>query len=96
MAVTICVMLWAAPGQEALLVDYEDQVLGRLGKYQARVLFRVRAVEGDPTEVQVLKFPSEDALEAFQRDPDRVALANVRARAIDRTQITRVDIVTAS
>jgi hypothetical protein len=30
MAVTLCVMLWAVPGHEAALVDYEDQVLGRL------------------------------------------------------------------
>lgn len=94
MAVTICVVLWAARGQEELLAEYEDRVLKRLGEYGARVLIRVRALEGDPTEIQVLEFPSEDALDAFQADPERVALASVRARAIDRTQIARVQLVT--
>lgn len=30
MPLTLCVMLWAAPGQEAALADYEDRVLERL------------------------------------------------------------------
>ena len=30
MTVTLLVQLWAVPGREQLLVDYEDQVLGRL------------------------------------------------------------------
>jgi hypothetical protein len=45
--------------------------------------------------VQVLEFPSEDALDAFQTDPDRLALASVRARAIERTEIVRVEMVTS-
>lgn len=96
MALTICVLLWAAPGQEELLIDYEDQVLGRLGDYQARVLSRVRATTGDdegPTEVQVLEFPSPSALEAFQSDPQRLALAGLRERAIARTDIIRVETI---
>lgn len=94
MALTICVLLWAAPGQEHRLAEYEDRVLERLGDYQARLLIRVRATAGQgdvPAEVQVLEFPSQSALDAFQRDPQRLALAKLREQAIARTEIIRVE-----
>jgi uncharacterized protein (DUF1330 family) len=92
-AVALCVLLWAAPGQQERLVESEDQVLELLADHDARVLIRVRAIEGDPTEVQVLEFPTEAALQAFQSDPRRLALADLRALAIERTEILRVGIV---
>jgi len=86
----ICVILWAKPGQAELLADYEDRVLERLGDHGAKALTRVRALAGGPTEVQVLEFPSDSALDAFISDPQRVALADMRERAIERTEIVRV------
>jgi uncharacterized protein (DUF1330 family) len=91
--VVLCVLLWAAAGEQQALVEYEDRVLRLLTPHQARVLTRVRAVEGQPDEVQLLEFPSEDALRAFLDDPRRVELAGLRERAIGRTQILRVDVV---
>ena len=93
MPVTLCVMLWSAAGQEVGLVDYEDQVLARLGAYGARVLIRVRPIESELTEVQVLEFPTEEALDAFLGDPERTALSDLRDRVIGRTEILRVDTV---
>jgi uncharacterized protein (DUF1330 family) len=90
MVIALCVMLWATPGREERLAEYEDRVLTRLEAHGARLLIRVSSLEGAPTEVQVLEFPSEDALEAFQNDPQRLALAGLRAEAIMRTEITRV------
>jgi uncharacterized protein (DUF1330 family) len=87
---TICVMLWARPGQEVLLAEYEDRVLERLGDHGARTLSRVQALEGGPTEVQVLEFPSESALDAFIGDAQRAALADMRNQAVERTEIVRV------
>jgi uncharacterized protein (DUF1330 family) len=86
-------MLWAVPGREDLLVEYEDRVLGRATGYGARLLSRARAVEGGPTEVQLIEFPSEQALSEFQRDPERLKLAPLRDRAIERTEIVRVEVV---
>src|SRR3954449_1993722 len=91
--VVLCVLLWAAPGEQQALVEYEDRVLRLLTAHQARVLTRVRAVEGQPNEVQLLEFPSEDALRAFLDDPTRVELAALRQRAIARTEVLRVDLV---
>jgi len=93
MPLTLCVMLWAAPGQEAALAEYEDRVLERLGVYGARLVARVRALDGEPAEVQVLEFPSEEQLEAYENDPQRLALADMRERAIARTEILPVEIV---
>ena len=93
MPVVLCVLLWAAPGQQQALVEYEDRVLRLLTAHRARVLSRIRAVEGQPDEVQLLEFPSEDALTAFMEDPTRVALAGLRDRAVARTEVLRVELV---
>jgi uncharacterized protein (DUF1330 family) len=91
--VVLCVLVWAVPGEQQALVEYEDRVLGLLTAHRARVLTRVRAVEGQPDEVQVLEFPSDDALRAFMDDPARAELAGLRERAIARTEVLRVDLV---
>jgi uncharacterized protein (DUF1330 family) len=95
MAVTLLVQLWAFPGREQLLVEYEDQVLPRLAPHGARILQRVRAVDANdgPLEAHVLEFPSERALDAYMADPERVALADLRERAIARTELVRVEVV---
>jgi uncharacterized protein (DUF1330 family) len=80
--VTLCVLLVAATGQEAMLGRYEDQVLALLGEHDARVLTRLRALEGSITEIQILEFPSEQALASFQSDPRRLALGELRDAAI--------------
>jgi uncharacterized protein (DUF1330 family) len=91
--VVLCVLLWAAPGAQQALVEYEDRVLRLLAAHRAKVLTHVRAVEGQPDEVQLLEFPSEDAVTAFLDDPTRVELAGLRERAIARTEVLRVDLV---
>jgi uncharacterized protein (DUF1330 family) len=95
MTVTLCVLLTPVPGQEQTLVEYEDRVLERLAAHGARLLRRVRALDPteSPYEVQIIDFPSEDALEAFMQDPARVALAGQREQAIAVTQVLRVEAV---
>ena len=95
MPVTLLVQLWAVPGNEHLLVEYEDQVLVRLPAHGARVVQRVRSTgEPDgPFETHILQFPSEVALDQYMADPERVALSELRDRAIARTELRRVEIV---
>jgi uncharacterized protein (DUF1330 family) len=90
MALTLCVLLWPHPGEEEALTAYEDEVLALLGDHGARVLTRVRRTDdaGDgPLEVQVIELPGEEALDAYLADPRRLASADVRDRAIARTQM---------
>jgi uncharacterized protein (DUF1330 family) len=96
MALTLCVLLTAVPGHEAGLADYEDQVLALLADHGARVLQRVRTIEGPadaPSEVHVLEFPSQDALDEYMKNPARLALADLRDRSIASTQLLRVEVV---
>lgn len=95
MPVMLLVQLWAVPGNEHLLVDYEDQVLLRLAAHGARLLQRVRSKDAPngPFEAHILEFPSEVALEQYMADPERVALSELRDRAIARTEVLRVDSV---
>ena len=93
--VTLCVTLTATRGNAALLVEYEDRVLELLPAHGARVVQRVRALDAtsEPLEIQVVEFPSEEALEQYLQDPERVALSDLRDRAIARTELLRVTVV---
>ncbi len=96
MPLNLCVLLSGMPGNEQLLIEYEDQVLDRLTTYGARIVQRVRATDPQsaPFEVHILEFPSEDALDQYMEDPVRRSLSELRERGIAHTDILRVDIVT--
>jgi uncharacterized protein (DUF1330 family) len=89
--VLLTAILWANPGQEKLLVEYEDAVLQLIPKHGGRVIERVRAEQpGDgPYEVQIIELPSDEALADYMVDPARVALADVHKKAIARTEVLR-------
>jgi uncharacterized protein (DUF1330 family) len=95
MTIALCVLLWAKDGSEDLLVDYEDRVLALLPEHGARVVHRMRSDgrDGVPLEVHVIEFPDDDAFDAFTSDERRTALAELRERAIERTEIVRVALV---
>ena len=92
---TLVAMLWPHPGQEQALIDYEDAVLALLPAHGCRLVSRVRRTDDTdgPFEVQVIEYPGEDAVAAYMVDPARVALADIHARAIERTQVVRVTVV---
>ncbi|MFI2703648.1 DUF1330 domain-containing protein [Cellulosimicrobium composti] len=97
MPITLCVLLWPTAGDADMLTAYEDDVLALVPVHGGRVVSRVRALPGQdaslPTEVQVIEMPDDDALAAYLADPARVALADVRDRAVARTDIVRVSAV---
>jgi hypothetical protein len=94
-AVTLCVLLWAREGAEQGLIEYEDAVLPLVRAHGGRVRERVRTdgADGAPFEVHLLEFPSNDALDAYMQDPQRLARADARERAIERTEVYRVESV---
>ena len=89
----LCVLLWAVPGREQQLVEYEDRVLPLLAEYDARVIQRVRSQDsGDgPLEVHILEFPSEDAFDGYLADPVRASWSELRDGAVARADVLRVD-----
>jgi uncharacterized protein (DUF1330 family) len=95
MAVTLCVLLWARHGRGADLIAYEDRVLRFVADHGGRVLQRARTAgeAGQPLEVQLVQFPSEDALGDYMADERRGALSADRDAAIERTEVLRVDLV---
>ncbi|HUB39136.1 MAG TPA: hypothetical protein VMA72_09815 [Streptosporangiaceae bacterium] len=97
-SVTLCVLLWARPGNEDGLIAYEDQVLGIASAYGGQILQRARSsgTGGQPLEIQLLDFPSAHAVEAFQADRRRQALAGERDRVVARTEIVEVQLVQQS
>jgi uncharacterized protein (DUF1330 family) len=93
--VTLCVLLWARASHESGLIAYEDRVLELLPDHGGQVLERARTsgAADEPLEVQLLRFPSEDALAGFMHDERRVALSHERETAIARTQVLRVELI---
>lgn len=98
MPVTLCVLLWETEGNGDLLAEYEDAVLALVPEHGGEVHERVRraAAPGeprgdDPFEVQIIGLPDDAALASYLADPRRTALADVRDRAVARTQIVPVD-----
>ena len=98
MEVNLCVLLWAHEGRDADLSAYEDQVLNLLNEHHGQVVQRARTVprntsSDEPTEVQLLRFDSEAALDSYMQDPRREALADQREKAIAMTEIMRIQLV---
>src|SRR5579859_6477960 len=98
MEVNLCVLLWAHEGRDADLSAYEDQVLGMLADHDGQIIQRARTQGGngssdEPTEVQLLRFASQAALDGYMRDDRRVGLAAQREAAIAMTEIMRVQLV---
>lgn len=92
MTLVLTALLWPHPGQEQLLIEYEDTVLALIPAHGGRVIARVRKVDDSdgPFETQIIEFPDQDAVAAYMVDPVRVALADTHARAIARTDVSRV------
>jgi hypothetical protein len=70
-------------------------MLALLGRHQGRVLSRVTTLDDGPSEIQIIEFASDQALDGFQNDSDRLALSALRERRIARTDVIRVEHVPA-
>ena len=97
MSLTLCTLLWARPGAEDGLIAYEDRVLRLVPEHGGRVLQRARGsgTAGQPLEVQLLEFPSAQALDAYMTDERRRSLAGERDKAISKTEVIEVQLVPA-
>jgi uncharacterized protein (DUF1330 family) len=95
MTVRLCVLLWSYPGTETALSAYEDQVLELMADHGARVLQRARTdgSNGAPVEIQMLEYPSREALDAYISDERRAALVDVRDAAIAHTDIIPIELL---
>ncbi len=98
MSLTLCVLLWARPGAEDDLIAYEDEVLGFVPGHGGQVLQRARGAGagGQPLEIQLLEFPSAQALDAYMTDERRLALGGERERVIAQTEVIEVQLVRAA
>ena len=97
MSLTLCILLWASPGAEDGLIAYEDRVLRIIPEHGGLVRQRARGsgTAGQPLEIQLLEFPSAQALDAFMTDDRRQSLAGERDKVIAKTEVIEVQLVHA-
>ncbi|MET9328819.1 hypothetical protein [Tsukamurella sp. NPDC003166] len=83
----LCCLLWARPGLEVALSEYEDAVLALIPEHGGTVVHRAigEGLDGHPNEVQLYRFPDQSALDRYLADPRRLALTGERDRVIART-----------
>jgi hypothetical protein len=87
MTLSLCVLLWARPGLEDELSAYEDRVLALMRDHGGELLNRARRDgSGDgPSEIQFLRFSSQEGVDSYLADPRRTELAAERDRIVERT-----------
>lgn len=96
--VLLCCLLWANPNAQKDLESYENKVLSFMPDVGAKVVQRVLSdgENGQPHEIQILRFPSNAALDAFVADPRRTALAETRDRVVAKTELFPVSFADAT
>ena len=94
----LLVLLYAHPGDEARLADFERRGLALVGEYataverwEGPVLLAGAAGAEPPAEVHLLTFADEQAFAAYRADPRAVALAAERDACVRATTIIRLD-----
>jgi uncharacterized protein (DUF1330 family) len=88
-ALTLVVLLHVGDPKE--FERFERRASSIMARHGGRIERRIRtAIEDDaPDEVHVVTFTSENDLEAYLQDPELAALAELRQRAIRRTEVWR-------
>ena len=90
--VFIVVNLYARPGAELALRDYETAAAGIMDRYGGVIesVIAPQSVLHDgrvPTEIHVLRFPNSGAFDLYRADPDLTRIAGLREAAIEHTEI---------
>ena len=88
----LVVRLTYVAGHEADGAEYERTVLGYFKEYGGVILAAFRPAPWDDgtraaDEIQVLRIPSREQLDAYLNDERRLALAEVRTRSVASTEV---------
>ncbi|HXN86131.1 MAG TPA: hypothetical protein VN867_08670 [Candidatus Binataceae bacterium] len=85
----IVAALFVNPGCEAEFLQFEasaEKIMRRYGGcIERRIGFPANADTDHPYEVHIVAFPDQPAFDGYRADPDLLALAELRTRAIRQT-----------
>jgi uncharacterized protein (DUF1330 family) len=88
--ITLVALLFVRAGREDEFEAYERRAFALIERHGGRLERRIRCAMADvatPYEVHVLSFPSAADFARYRADPDGQGLADLRARAIERTVV---------
>lgn len=83
-------LIYAYPGKEAILEQFEAHVLPLIAKHGGELLLRLRPAPDSvisasidvPTEIHLVRFPDEDALARFSDDEERRRYLDLKSQAV--------------
>jgi hypothetical protein len=88
-------LIYLKPGQEATFDAFEAVAIPLIGRYQGKLLFRVRPdagafIEGEgrpPYEIHLVSFPDEKDFIAFAKDPERASSLHLKEASVERIEL---------
>ena len=80
---TLAARISLHPGKEAAFDELEERAAAIMAKHEGRIESRVRSRPGE--EVHLVTFPDRAAFERYRRDPETLALAELRATIVRET-----------
>jgi len=85
-------LIFVKEGKEAVFHAFEDYVLPLLGRYNGKLLYRLRPGNGDvvttsidyPYEVHLISFGSKADFEAYARDEERTKYLAMKNESVEK------------
>ena len=83
-------LIYVIPGQEHVFDQFESVAIPIIGKYNARLLFRVRPADNafiehsidKPYEIHFVEFDTEQDFENFKKDEERKKFLHLKEQSI--------------
>lgn len=83
-------LIFIRPGQEEVFHQFEDVAIPIIGKYNGRLLLRVRPDEASfidvsmdrPYEIHVVEFDTDEDFQNFMRDEERKRFLHLKEKSI--------------
>lgn len=85
-------LIYIKPGCEAIFHQFEDIAIPLISKYNGKLLLRYRPDEagivetnyGQPYEIHLVSFESQEDFENFKNNPERQSYLHLKEQSVER------------
>lgn len=90
---TLIVHLWVKEGHWTEFEVFESKAAAVMERHGGRIeqVFRQKDSTNGPDEIHIVRFENAEGFEAYRTDAELRALSELRAKAIQKTEVWAVD-----